>query len=194
MTDSQIRFAFHSSILREAHLCNETLVVDELGLKNGEIRADIAVINGKLLGYEIKSEKDSLNRLPSQVEAYNEIFDKAFIIVSKNHLEKAIQTIPEWWGIYEININQEDKYSFTCIRRAKINKWRNSYSIAQLLWKVEALEVANILLRHNINPKTSKHEIYDIISGTCSSKKISKIAIQYLKLRDNWRINRIQPS
>jgi len=131
--------------------------------------------------------------LPLQVEAYSEVFDKAFIIVSKNHLQKAIETIPDWWGVYTIKSQPEDQYSFSCYRKAKINKNQCSFSLAQLLWKVEALEVANVCLRHNMKPKTSKHEVYEVISGTCSSKKLSKIVIRYLKQRENWRIDRTRP-
>ena len=191
MRDQVIRQAFHKTILKSAHDDAETFVVDELGLKNGEIRADIAVLNGKLVGYEIKTENDTLTRLPFQVEAYSEVFDKAFIIVSSNHLDKAVESIPDWWGIYTITATGNDNYSFPCVRKAKLNKKQSSFSLAQLLWKAEALEVANVLLRHNIKPKTSKHEVYDVISGTCSSKKLSKIVIKYLKQRENWRTNRI---
>jgi hypothetical protein len=193
MRDQVIRRAFHQTILKSAHEDADTLVVDELGLKNGEVRADIAVLNGKLVGYEIKTENDTLIRLSSQVEAYNEVFDKAFIIVSNNHLQKATNIIPEWWGIYSIIPKVEGEYFFECIRQAKLNRIQNSYSIAQLLWKAEALEVANELLLHNIKPKTSKHEIYDVISGTCTTKKLSQITIKYLKQRSNWRTDRILP-
>ena len=193
MRDQIIRQAFHTSVLKSAHNDIDTLVVDELGLKNGEIRADIAVLNGKLVGYEIKTENDTLSRLPSQVQAYSEVFDQAFLIVSKNHLKKAIAAIPNWWGVYTINSEPENQFSFSCHRKAKINKNQVSFSLAQLLWKAEALEVANVCLRHNIKPKTSKHEVYEVISGTCSTRKLSKIVIQYLKQRSNWRTSPILP-
>ena len=46
MTDKIVRNAFHKSVLQEAHYCSDTLVVDELGLNNGAVRADIAVLYG----------------------------------------------------------------------------------------------------------------------------------------------------
>ena len=193
MRDQVIRQAFHKTILKSDHDDADTFVVDELGLKNGEIRADIAVLNGKLVGYEIKTDSDTLSRLPSQVVAYSEVFDKAYLVVGENHLDKAIENIPEWWGIYTIIPKPEDHFSFFHYRKAKINRHQSSFSLAQLLWKAEALEVANVFLHHNINPKTSKHQVYDIISSTCSSKKLSKIVIRYLKQRENWRTNRILP-
>jgi hypothetical protein len=55
MNDPLIRKAFHCSFLQKEHAAPTTLVVDELGLEHGKCRADIAVINGHLIGYEIKS-------------------------------------------------------------------------------------------------------------------------------------------
>lgn len=193
MRDRIVRQAFHETILKSAHEDAETFVVDELGLKNGEIRADIAVLNGKLIGYEIKTEKDTLARLPSQIKAYNEVFDKVFIIVSSNHLNKACQFIPDWWGIYTIVPTENAGYVFPCIRQAKINRNQDSFSIAQLLWKSEALEVANILLSSCLKSRVSKQEIYNVISTNCCSKKLSKIVVKYLKQRGNWRTSRVLP-
>lgn len=191
MRDQPVRTAFHKTVLKSAHADFDTIVVDELGLKNGSIRADIAVLNGKLVGYEIKTESDTLYRLPSQIEAYNEVFDKVFIIVGDRHLQKTIETVPPWWGIYQINTGEDGEYCFTCYRDGKANKSQNPFTLAQLLWKSEALELANKVLRHNVKPQTPKKEIYDIISGTCSKKKLSKVVIQYLKKRDNWRADRL---
>lgn len=189
MRDKIIREAFHSTVLRSAHKDPETIVLDELGLRNGGVRADIAVLNGKLVGYEIKTERDTLTRLSSQVEAYSEVFEKAFLIVSKNHLEKAIQNLPSWWGIYTIETEIAGSYTFTPYRTGRLNTKQNTFTLAQLLWKAEALEVANTILRHNVKSNVTKHHIYDIISSKCDRKKLSKIVIQYLKQRDNWRTN-----
>ncbi|WP_438947041.1 sce7726 family protein [Sediminibacterium sp.] len=187
MRDHIIRQAFHKSVLKSAHIDTETFVVDELGLKNGEIRADIAVLNGKLIGFEIKTEKDTLSRLPSQVVAYSEIFDKAFIVVSENHLHKAVELIPDWWGIYTIKTKEEGDYSFINFRRGKINKYQESYSLAQLLWKSEALDLANTIIKNGVKPKTPKHEVYDFLSKVFAPKQLSKIVLKYLKQRENWR-------
>jgi hypothetical protein len=187
MRDTIVRHAFHQSVLRSAHSDTNTFVVDELGLRNGSVRADIAVLNGKLIGYEIKTQTDTLSRLPTQVAAYCEVFDKAYIVVSKNHLKKCIEQLPAWWGVYVIVGSHEDEIVFDLHREAVYNKNKNCYSLAQLLWKNEALELANTYLRHNIRPSTCKHEVYDVISATCSSDKLSKMVIQYMKTRVNWR-------
>ncbi|WP_168198409.1 sce7726 family protein [Crassaminicella thermophila] len=51
-----------------------TKLIHEMDVCFGTSRIDIAVINGKIHGYEIKSEQDTLDRLPAQIESYNKIF------------------------------------------------------------------------------------------------------------------------
>jgi hypothetical protein len=99
MRDHIVRAAFHETVLQTAHLDQNTFVVDELGLKNGVIRADIAVLNGKLVGYEINTDKDNLNRLGPQINAYSEVFDQAYIISGKKHLSKVLDQVPCFDGI-----------------------------------------------------------------------------------------------
>ncbi len=187
MSDSQIRVAFHKSILREAHSCVGTIILNELGLKNGESRADIAVLNGKMIGYEIKTEKDSLTRLASQVNSYSQIFDRAFVILAEKHLKKAKAIIPDWWGIYLIQSSNSENHTFKYNRKAKMNPSQDSFSIAQLLWKDEALAVANTIFNCNLKSNTNRQEIYEIISSKCPPKKLSKIVMDFMKKREGWR-------
>lgn len=39
-------------------------IIEELGVHHGTARIDIAVVNGIMHGYEIKSDQDTLQRLP----------------------------------------------------------------------------------------------------------------------------------
>ena len=52
---------------------SNTRIVEELGLCQGVARVDLAVVNGTIHGYEIKSERDTLTRLSGQAEIYNHI-------------------------------------------------------------------------------------------------------------------------
>lgn len=77
-----------------------TCVVDELPICQQRARADVAVVNGELAGFEIKSDVDQLTRLPSQVEFYGRIFDRAALVTGPKHLALLRRRLPTWWGIW----------------------------------------------------------------------------------------------
>src|SRR5258708_2969717 len=99
MREQDIRSALHFDIRRLPCHDEETLVIDQLVLCEGDARIDIAVVNGTLSGYEIKSSADTLQRLPNQVAVYGRLFDQITLVSSESHIEKAQCIIPPWWGI-----------------------------------------------------------------------------------------------
>lgn len=189
MIDSVVRLAFHQRILRSEHDRSDTIVVDELGLKNGLVRADIAVLNGKLVGYEIKTNSDTLMRLPHQIQAYNEVFDNVYVIVGDKHFENVLLTVPEWWGVYLVAETRDGLYDFKCCRKAKKNREKDTMGLAQLLWKDEVIDILTSYLNYKVHYKATKEQLYDILSNKCSSAKLSSYVLQYLKSRQTWRIN-----
>jgi hypothetical protein len=88
MQDSDIRKLLHTYLKRENKKYKDTIIVDEFDLCSGLSRIDIAVVNGVIHGYEIKSEEDTLNRLPNQIIYYNKSLEKISIATNKSHLEK----------------------------------------------------------------------------------------------------------
>jgi hypothetical protein len=192
MNDPQIRSAFHNKILRKAHHKSDTFILDEFGLRNGEIRADIAVLNGKLIGYEIKTEKDTLSRLESQMVAYSEVFDQAYIISSENHLSNALKIIPEWWGIYLIKPTKHGKFLFLKYRKGLTNIGKDAFAISQLLWKDEVISILETRFQIKTKSKQTKCELYDILTQVCDTKILGNIALEYLKKRSCWRLSQKQ--
>lgn len=76
MRDIDVRIAVRER-LREEHLGDaDTRIVEEMGVWHGSVRVDIAVINGEIAAYELKSARDTLQRLPGQACLYNEVFDR----------------------------------------------------------------------------------------------------------------------
>ena len=99
MNDIEIRTYFYKKKLRRYDDVEDVRIFDELGLMHGACRADIAVVNGRLIGYEIKSERDTLARLDKQIPAYDAIFDAITIIVGANHRSAATKRAPRHWGV-----------------------------------------------------------------------------------------------
>mgnify|MGYP000211545537 CR=1 FL=1 len=99
MRDLDVRNKLHEQKLNYFHNDPKSYVIDEVEVCYGEARVDIAVINGKLHAYEIKSEQDTLGRLKKQIEAYSRVFDFITLVVGQSHLERAKLLTPKWWGL-----------------------------------------------------------------------------------------------
>jgi hypothetical protein len=128
--------------LEKYHAKDEKVrIIEELGIQHGIARVDIAVLNGLLHGYEIKSDQDTLQRLPEQMDAFNSVFDKMTLVVGKTHLYEATNIVPDWWGITVAKIDPNSLVRFSMIREGELNKQQDSISVARLLWREEAVGI-----------------------------------------------------
>jgi hypothetical protein len=188
MNDPQIRNAFHSTYLLMDHIEPNTLILDELGLEHGECRADIAVINGHLNGFEIKSDKDTLYRLENQINIYNAVFDHSSIIVSDSHILAAMRMIPEWWGVI---LAIEDFHSsciqFKLIRSPQQNIYVDDYAVVQLLWRNEAQEALLNLGMRGKQLREKRSNLYHYLVERLNSQDLRFLVREYLKKRQSWR-------
>jgi len=115
-----------------------TLILDELGLCQGDVRVDVAAINGELAGFEIKSPADSLARWPKQRRVYSKVVDRAWLVATDKALEAAKP--PAWWGLIRV-VETPNQLGIRVLREAERNPSPDPLAIAQLLWHAEALEV-----------------------------------------------------
>ena len=146
MRDADVRFALLRDLAARFEGDANTRIVQEMGIWSGSVRVDVAVINGRLHGYEIKSAKDTLHRLDDQLSLYNQVFDEVTLVVADKHYYKASRKIPKWWGI-SIAVPQSDgTISIRKSRHSKPNANVVPLQLARLLWRSELLE---ILGRHD---------------------------------------------
>jgi hypothetical protein len=124
--------------LDELHAGTDTRVLEELGLCQGDVRVDVAAVNGELAGYEIKSPSDTLARFPNQCRIYSKVVDRAWLVAPEKTLAKA--AAPEWWGQIAV-FDAGDRLGLRVVRHAQLNPKPDPLSIAKLLWRDEALEV-----------------------------------------------------
>ena len=122
--------------LVNAHLGQATVVLDELGLCQGDVRVDVAAVNGELAGFEIKSPADSLARWPKQRRIYSKVVDRAWLVAPDKTLDAA--KAPNWWGLIRI-VETHDRLGLRVLREADLNPSPDPYSIACLLWRDEAI-------------------------------------------------------
>ena len=67
----------------------------------------LGVIDGQLIGFEIKSDRDTYTRLKRQTTDYDLLCDVNYLVVGKSHRRQADQHIPAHWGI--ICVYEEDE-------------------------------------------------------------------------------------
>ena len=137
MHDSDVRVALRAHLAID-HWNDESLILDELGLCEGRVRVDVALVNGELAGYEIKSETDTLDRWPLQCRRYSQVLDRAWLITTERKLRRA--RVPRWWGLMRID-QAEAGVTLSIVRAANINPKPDAFAIAQLLWRNESLAI-----------------------------------------------------
>jgi hypothetical protein len=185
--DLIIRSALKKDLINRHTQDNKVRIIEELGIQHGTARIDIAVINGIMHGYEIKSDKDTLQRLPEQMDVFNSVFDKMTLVVGKNHLYQAINIVPEWWGIIVAKINNNGSVIFNVIRDEEFNKNQNSISVAKLLWREEALRILEKNNEANGFYSKSRDLIYKKLASVLDQKTLNEEVRETIFLRTDWR-------
>jgi len=109
-------------------------IIEELGL-NG-VRVDLVAVDDKLRGFEIKSDRDSLRRLPLQIEVYSEILEEVTIVTGQRHLAAVMAIVPAWWAVWHADTSG-DGLVLTSLRDASPNPGVLARSAVQLLWRDE---------------------------------------------------------
>ncbi|KDM89727.1 sce7726 family protein [Photobacterium galatheae] len=189
MNDIDVRNAVHKKLLKRHHSDADTLVLDELGICLGACRVDIAVVNGILHGYELKSAKDTLERLPAQVKYYSAVMDKVTLVVSDNHYEEAKKIVPDWWGIKVVTQGSRGGIHIVHERAEKTNRSIDPLRVAQLLWKEECLTLLEKWGSLKGNKSKPRHKLWAIVSETIPEKQLRNEVRLQLKKRTEWRTN-----
>lgn len=188
MRDADLRSALHKKVLRDHHGQPDTLVIDELGLWYGTARVDIAVVNGRLHGYEIKSDRDTLDRLPGQREVYNNVLDRVTLVVGEIHLDKALKLIPRWWGVKVATAGPRKAVHFHEERPPLANPSLCPVAVAALLWCEELTEVlASMDAVRGLRGK-SRDRLSRALAALLPLDELRALVRGRLKERANWRV------
>ena len=184
MRDYDIRLALKANQLNSFYY-DGSVIVEELDLTIAGARVDIAVVNGSLHAFEIKSEKDTLQRLPNQLQAYLKVFDFISVVTSKKHLQKVENILLDCIGLYICN---EDLGTIEVYKTATPNPATESFHIAKLLRKDELFTIAT---DYEIKfKKTDRHwTLCEMLSVYLSKEDLSLQVRKKLKQRENWKVN-----
>src|SRR5690606_23610844 len=152
--ESQIRASLLLA-LRDRHGADpNTVIRQELGLCAGARRVDLAMINGELVGFEIKSDQDTLYRLAGQAEAYGQVLDRVTLVTTARYIDKAAALVPPWCGLIRAapaaGAGQAPTGSMdgspreavgARVRPAAVNTEQDPFAVVHLRWREDALAI-----------------------------------------------------
>ena len=185
MRDYDVREAVRRHLALQHTNDTDTLIVEEMGVWSGSVRIDVAVINGELCGYELKSDRDTLERLPAQAELYSRVFDRVCLVVGSKHEGKARRIIPRWWSVMTATMGPEGA-RLRLVREGKSNPKPDPYLVAQLLWKEEALAALERLGLAKGWKSKGAAQIQQRLATSVNFAELSDIVRSALKSRAGW--------
>ena len=158
----------------------DTVILDELGLCQGDVRVDVAAVNGGLSGFEIKSPADTLARWPKQQRVYSKVVDRAWLVAPERTLEAA--QAPGWWGLMRL-VETPHQLGLRVIRDAMPNPNPDPYAIACLLWRDEAIDaLAEFRLDRGVRTK-GRSVIWQRLADTLPLDDLRRAVRAALKVR-----------
>jgi hypothetical protein len=127
--------------LRREHRRRRTVYRREWSIGVGRTRIDVAAINGRLTGCEVKSARDNFGRLEAQVCAYSTVLDIAVLVVESRSGLRAVGYVPSWWGVWRAACTANGHAELEVVQPPGVNPAPSPIAVAQLLWREEALAV-----------------------------------------------------
>ena len=143
-------------------------------------RADVlGVIDGAIVGFEIKSDSDTYQRLETQIPDYDKYCDYAYLVIGKKHKKHAEEHIPDHWGLICIN----DAENIEMCREAGLSPKVKLINQLGFLWRNELGELLSV----NHLPKCTnknKKEISKLLIDTIDNDLLREQFTERLFERD----------
>jgi hypothetical protein len=186
MRDQDVRQKLRDTYLVEHYLNPNTRVVEEMSLSGGINRIDIAVVNGSLHGLEIKSDKDTLDRLPAQMQTYLKVFDFVTVVCGEKHTDHVLDSVPSFVGIIEAKVSKAG-LSLQELRPALQNCEQSVEAMLDLLWNEELQLVLDQLDIAKGNSSKTKQRKIQAAVPYLEPRVASQYVRDLIKMREDWR-------
>ncbi|HBO1307400.1 sce7726 family protein [Pseudomonas aeruginosa] len=156
----------------------DAVIINEMVVANWSRRADIAVANGKLYAYEIKSSADTLKRLPGQVDLFSSHFDKVTVVAAAKFIPKILESYPSHIGVLEVT-DEGGAAKIKQIRAGRLNETRNTAILADFLTKTD---IHSLLKSEGISvPSTAARSTLVQQISSLPSRSVKKYVLTRLK-------------
>ena len=167
----KIKTLLIDKIIKDNKKLNNYIICSEVPFLSGKRWADLIIIKkNNIIAYEIKSDLDSLKRLPEQMKDYSNTFDKVYLVLSKKF--KKIPSISQNIGLLRFENEKLFKE-----RVAQTQKKLKKENLSYFLWKQD-------LQKYIINKDEGEiNKLRNIFINKYKTEQIKKIAISCLRER-----------
>ncbi|MEW5012260.1 sce7726 family protein [Clavibacter michiganensis subsp. michiganensis] len=185
MTERELR-TFVKEVVASASSNQPPRIVEEFFVGESG-RIDLALIGKTLVGYELKSDLDTLNRLPRQMQAYGEVFEYCTLVVTERHLQRARQELRPGWGLAVVSQTLDGTYGYQQIRKARFLKTGSKEAVAGLLWRDEALTLLEQLGQSKGIRSKPRQILQSRLSEVCDLPQLRSLVAETLTARQGWQ-------
>lgn len=147
-------------------------VLEELRVYNGNAIADVVAIHRDAHCYEIKSDKDSIERIQKQAHYYDPVFRKVTLVTTSKHLQRAEILVPPHWGII-VASPIKGKVIFSHVRPVGLNPHFNKQLALLTLWRSELTDLAEPISEIKL-AKMNRQNLTELLANNYSAVKISE--------------------
>lgn len=186
-TESDIRSALHAKRLRHLRAHPDTLVIDELGLAHAKSRIDVAVITGCIHGFEIKSAKDTLDRLGTQIDIYRQTLQKLTVVADPRHVGNVLASAPNWCGVMEAERGPRGGIHFSVVRNTRVNPDIDPVMMAHLLWRTEVMDLLSQIGYAPKELRRPRKQLYEMLCEALTLREITVSIRTFMAQRQGWR-------
>ena len=177
LKDKDIRFKY---ILENKDFFKSGIFINEYDI-NGKNRVDFAILkDDKFIGFEIKSEADSLKRFIPQLRTYLKFFDFIYLVIHNSHV-KEVETILDKYGLKKVGIISVDgNISFTTKREAIENN--KICKVNSLIKNLKQEDLITLCENKKLKiTKTYKEVLVNTLVGKISSSEALEMLRKRLK-------------
>lgn len=173
--------AIAQKILLGAHSLRTASMIGEFRV--GTNKADLVILNGTSTAYEIKSERDKLDRLEAQISSYGEVFASVSVVCAEKHLQAVLASVPDFVGVSVLT----DRFQISNIRKSVPEPSRTkSSSILEAITRREAIMILNEFgIAAPKVPNTQIHGALRAIFEKIPSERVHDQMIHVLKKTRN---------
>lgn len=162
------------------------LLVPEVDIRwSVPARADALLVGNRICGFEIKSDIDSLARLPRQVEAYGQVVERAYLVVGERHRAKATALVPKWWHIWVASW-REERVVVRETRRGRLNPAVNPLAVTSFLSREQLIAELARLGERRLSSMTVD-DLRLLLVGRLGGAGTMKVARARMLDRADWQ-------